>query len=26
MITEDELRKGFLLRRGKKAYKRVTLK
>ena len=26
MITEDELRKGFLLRRGKKAYKRVALK
>jgi len=26
MITEDELRRGFLLRRGKKAYKRVTLK
>ncbi len=26
LITEDELRKGFLLRRGKKAYKRVSLK
>ena len=26
MISEEELRRGFLLRRGKKAYKRVTLK
>ena len=24
--TEEELKKGFLLRRGKKAYKRITLK
>ena len=26
ILTEDELRKGFLLRRGKKAYKRVVMK